>query len=1100
LLPLGLVLLGPWLARAQSNERRESDDDADRGDSRDADRSNVTSRPTPQPQVGDMVAVTAPSGRVVARHVLTEKDLAGGLIRVAVQTARTSSESAEGGEKQAAETGGAKEATSGAASGSSSVGGAAGDPAESGATSSGWSTAGKVGLLLAVAGGGVALARNDDDHRSPSRSEEPPTEEPPPQPIEGYVIKGYISGAAVFIDRDGDGLPDPGQAPVHTDAHGRFVLPAGYDGPIVAVGGVDTLTHVSFDSIVLSAPEGASAITPLTTLVHALSRNGMTAEDAEQTVLRAFGLSLSGQTSLLDFDPVANIATGAGAQVEDAGEMVMSTLWSIQSVLTGAGVDAGSSGETALAALAGVIAGANGGVDLTDATVIAAALRDAFESRDIGQFDDAALLTLSRAIASVNGVLDAQSGLGQEALQATRFAQTNLQDLMLSAGQGAPLAALFDELIANPSGAISESGATSLPDMVRTEGGEFEFALRPQLQFVDGASATVSNVTLRFLIDGAIVEREVATANGIERQVLTPDANGTYTLAYHELSSIHIRPPEDFNGALTMAVTVFYEGIERGESQVLSVDITSVNDAPSAGDSALSVLEHAQHVFAITDFAFADANDAGSNAGADELSAIRIMTLPATGQLQLNGEAVSAQQWISRADIEAGRLVYVAGDASGTASTFTFQVRDDGGSAHGGVDVSATSGTITVTTIDVPGPDQATLDIGAMATLRQDAAGDFVLRGEATPGASLRIELSAAGGEPQIYSAVADLQGRFHVQIDAAALSAATVAVAVVVVDRDGNESQPALAQLHLVTGAAPVVINGTQIGSEADADDFIQSNEQATVFEPGSNGGQDHFIGGEGFDTVRLDGVQSQYSITFVSGAAREAQALLLQSQGIALDPDQPLLRIVQLAGDNELWVQADRLLFDDGAIRIAGDALVAGNEGSTLIGGAGADHFVGGMGADLLFGGDGTDTLVGGMGNDTLISQGGGDILLGGGGADTFVIAPDASSALEASVSVADFEIGVDTIDLSGLRVREQDQSLRILQAQDLQAALVIEEHGASIDLSHFVTGTGEQISGLLSLQWSSQPRPPALEDFILDPQQSSVDHGLWDSWNIL
>lgn len=1104
LLPLGLVLLGPWLARAQSDgERSKSGVDGNQDGARERDHSGAPdSRATLKPQVGDMVAVAQPSGRIVAQHVLTEKDLAGGLIRLAAQ----GGPAAENGEGKAGQGSDEEEISSNDASVAPSGSSMVGDAAAGGATapasaSSGWSTAGTVGLLLALAGGGVALANSgDDDKAAPSEPPEEPPEEPP-QPIEGYVIKGYLSGATVFIDSDGDGLPDPGQSPVYTDANGHFVLPAGYDGPIVAMGGVDTLTHVSFGSIVLSAPEGASAITPLTTLVHALVRAGMTVTNAEETVLGALHLSLPGQASLLSFDPIANIESDAGARIEDAGEMVMNTLWSIQSLLTGAGIEAASAGQAALAALADFIAAADGTVELTDATAIATVMRSAFEARGIDVFDAADLVTLGSAIAAVNAVLDAQSGSSQEALQAARFAQANLQDLMLSAGRGASLDALFDELLADPTGMIGESGATDIAAAVRIEGGEFEFALRPQLRFVDGASVEVSGVELRFLADGVIVERHIVTAGGIERQVLTPGANGSYTLAYADLGNIHVRPPADFNGDLRMEVTVSYVGIEPGEPQVLSVAIASVNDAPSAGDSAVSVAENEQYVFATGDFAFSDARDAGSNADADELLAVRIMTLPGQGQLLLNGAPVTEGQWISRADIDGGKLVYLAaGDAGGTVSSFTFQVRDDGGNAHGGIDASTAPGTITVATVDVAVPEPATLDIGTTFTLRKDDAGDFALGGQAAPGTLLRVELSTAGGEPQIYSAIADLHGRFYLQIDAASFAAPAVDVAVVVVDRDGNESRSTLAQLHLVEGPAPVVIAGTQLGPDADADDFIHTDDEAVVFEPGAAGGQDHFIGG-GFDTVRLEGLQSHYSVSFVSGTAREAQAALLQSQGIALDPEQPLLRIVQLDGDSELWVQADRLAFADGVVRIAPDALVADHDGSTMIGGAGDDYLAGGMDRDLLHGGDGKDTLTGGMGDDILVTEGGGDVLLGGAGADVFAIAPDAHGAHDVAALIADFEIGVDTIDLSGLRIREADQSLRILEEQDLLAALVIEEDAAHINMSAFVTLEGAELAGAVSIRWTAPPRLLGVEDFILDPQQSSVAASAWDgSWNVI
>lgn len=66
------------------------------------------------------------------------------------------------------------------------------------------------------------------------------------------------------------------------------------------------------------------------------------------------------------------------------------------------------------------------------------------------------------------------------------------------------------------------------------------------------------------------------------------------------------------------------------------------------------------------------------------------------------------------------------------------------------------------------------------------------------------------------------------------------------------------------------------------------------------------------------------------------------------------------------------------------------------------------------------GNDILNGGAGNDTLIGGAGADTLMGGGGSDRFVFhAPGDSSGTNPLLrdTIADFEVGVDRVDLSGL-----------------------------------------------------------------------------------
>ena len=69
---------------------------------------------------------------------------------------------------------------------------------------------------------------------------------------------------------------------------------------------------------------------------------------------------------------------------------------------------------------------------------------------------------------------------------------------------------------------------------------------------------------------------------------------------------------------------------------------------------------------------------------------MKITTLPLAGTLTNNGVAVTAGQFVSAADIAAGKLTSSRRRRTPTApgyASFTFQVQDDGGTANGGVDL-----------------------------------------------------------------------------------------------------------------------------------------------------------------------------------------------------------------------------------------------------------------------------------------------------------------------------------------------------------------------------------------------------------------------------
>jgi hypothetical protein len=134
-------------------------------------------------------------------------------------------------------------------------------------------------------------------------------------------------------------------------------------------------------------------------------------------------------------------------------------------------------------------------------------------------------------------------------------------------------------------------------------------------------------------------------------------------------------------------------GVDLDQSaNTLTFNVTSVNDAPSGADNTVSVAEDSPFTFATADFGFNDAADG------DSLDSVKITTLPGAGSLTLDGSAVTAGQLVSAADITAGLLVFTpAANANGAAyASFTFQVKDDGGVANGGVDLDQSADSITI--------------------------------------------------------------------------------------------------------------------------------------------------------------------------------------------------------------------------------------------------------------------------------------------------------------------------------------------------------------------------------------------------------------------
>src|SRR5690606_9505472 len=101
-----------------------------------------------------------------------------------------------------------------------------------------------------------------------------------------------------------------------------------------------------------------------------------------------------------------------------------------------------------------------------------------------------------------------------------------------------------------------------------------------------------------------------------------------------------------------------------------------------------------------------------------------ITMVPAAGSLTLNGIAVTAGQVINAADIP--NLVYTSlpHEHGAGYADFTFQVRDDGGTANGGVDTDPTPNTITIDVISV---NDAPISANNAVTILEDNGYNFTL-------------------------------------------------------------------------------------------------------------------------------------------------------------------------------------------------------------------------------------------------------------------------------------------------------------------------------------------------------------------------------------
>jgi len=172
------------------------------------------------------------------------------------------------------------------------------------------------------------------------------------------------------------------------------------------------------------------------------------------------------------------------------------------------------------------------------------------------------------------------------------------------------------------------------------------------------------------------------------------------------------------SGSIVVTVTM-EDAAGNATTQDVTITVASVNDAPAGADATLTTTLNTSRVLTAADFGFSDTSDSPANA----LLSVIIGGAATNGELRLNGSKISASTEVSATDIAAGKLVFVpdTGETGSPYATFTFQVRDDGGTANGGVNTDPTPNTITIAvaapfTID----DAATPDAGPTDPLAPD--------------------------------------------------------------------------------------------------------------------------------------------------------------------------------------------------------------------------------------------------------------------------------------------------------------------------------------------------------------------------------------------
>ena len=170
-------------------------------------------------------------------------------------------------------------------------------------------------------------------------------------PVSGNIIKGPLSNALVFLDLDADNVLDDNEQSIRTDANGAFTInTTATNYTIVALtddSTVDASSGSVLSGVTLTAPKGASVVTPTTTL---MEEGGLTAEEVAKV------LKLPDGVDPLTFNPFGDGVDAAKAlEVEKVSQQIMTAVSSFASAAEGAGASEAGAFTAALNSVVDVV-------------------------------------------------------------------------------------------------------------------------------------------------------------------------------------------------------------------------------------------------------------------------------------------------------------------------------------------------------------------------------------------------------------------------------------------------------------------------------------------------------------------------------------------------------------------------------------------------------------------------------------------------------------------------------------------------------------------------------------------------------------------------
>ncbi|MBN2577591.1 MAG: tandem-95 repeat protein [Pirellulales bacterium] len=167
------------------------------------------------------------------------------------------------------------------------------------------------------------------------------------------------------------------------------------------------------------------------------------------------------------------------------------------------------------------------------------------------------------------------------------------------------------------------------------------------------------------------------------------------SLTLHNDGGFVYTPDHYFDGIDTFQYQA-NDGLAYGNPATVTIRVNPISQAPVGTSGSVNMPANDPYALKEEDFGFTDPHDDPP----DHFSRVEITTLPASGDLALDGTPVATGQFVTVADLAAGNLVFTPSPFHPHAS-FTFRVEDSGSLDQGGAILDTNPKTLTFNYIPV---------------------------------------------------------------------------------------------------------------------------------------------------------------------------------------------------------------------------------------------------------------------------------------------------------------------------------------------------------------------------------------------------------------